>query len=77
MTKLTLWQRIWYWHKADHVWESFHPVYYQHNVRKLRCKLCGTVYNEGVRGEEGQIIEYGFNSITGKVMFGGRDQWPK
>ena len=56
-----------FWHQ--HQWEEFHPSMYQDHVRMKRCG-CGKVYHQGVRGECGQIIPYGFHALTKQPLFG-------
>ena len=58
-----------FWHK--HQYEEFQPPGYQEHVRMKRC-ACGKTYNQGVRGEHGQLIPYGFHAVTKVPLFGAR-----
>ena len=58
---------IWPFHR--HSWEEFYPTNYQAHVRMYKC-ACKKVYDQGVRGEHGQIIPYGFDADTGRPVFG-------
>ena len=61
------------WPFCKHDYQPFHPIMYQDHVRKLRCIKCEKFYDEGVRGEHGQIIHYGYSVNTGKALFGAKE----
>ena len=56
--------------RCKHQWQEFTPLGYQPDVRMKQCVFCHRLYNEGIRGEHGQIIPYGFHAITKQPLFG-------
>ena len=56
--------------RCKHIWEEFRSLGYQAHVRMKMCIRCTRLYNEGIRGESGRIIPYGFHAVTKHPLFG-------
>ena len=61
-----------------HSWERYHPDGYQAHVRQDRCTYpgCKEIHHEGARGEYGQIIPFGFDAETERILYGRREPFP-